>query len=237
MGTRDYINQYKETWPIWRWEVRWERWLNSHYGDNEIRKREKIVYSLLALYPEKKRAREFQVTDLEDWKIIRARQVKPITLAGEVYVLHSFFKWLINEGCDCPSNPVCLEAKVRSVPATPDLSLAQLRHLWNACLQPVDKQMLLTVLQCASTREAASQLGRSQAWMSARYAHLRALAQFPPIKLNVLHKAFVRLASRLGERAVLALLTEGNTLTEVPARSDSHDAVRPVEASLVAAPA
>lgn len=219
MAQGSWVNQYKESWPIWKLEVRWERWLSGQYSDSEAWRRMRVVYSLLELYPTKKYPKDFLTPDIEDWKIVRGREVKPITLVKDVWMLHQFFNWLIGETDSAIQiNPVCLEAKVRSVPAMPDLSLRQLQHLWRAAILPVDRRMLSAVLQCESTREAAGQLGRSVSWMSKRYRHLRELASFPPeIKLRNLRKCFAKLALRLGERAVLALLAEQGTLDKTDA--------------------
>jgi site-specific recombinase XerC len=213
----DSTRYKKYSHPIWRLEVAWERWMDATASSKYADRAAGVVFNFLSAFPEKHKPEDFCITDVEDWRILRSREISARTVEYEMIALRGFFDFIISKGV-LRSNPVHVARAARRCSATPRITLAELRALWNCAIQPADKRMLQEVLSCESLRLASERLHLATSTMGYKFRHLRVLAQLPPeIKLRNLRKAYLALAQRLGERAVRALLSEAGTATELPA--------------------
>ena len=222
--------------PIWLAEIAFEKWLrDAGYAESVQIEKSRVVYNFINAFPAKRKPEDFCITDVQDWAIVRRREITANGLDKELRILKGFFEFLQSYHGFRGPNPVHVGAQVRTKPAKPSISLAELRRLVAVAIQPVDRRMILLCLQSASLREVCDQIGRCNSTLTARFHHLRELAQIPPsIKLRNLRRAYLSLAQRLGERAVLALILEDRAQTELP--PDGVAAVRAMEPLRVVAP-
>ena len=197
----------RHEWPIWKQEVEYEAVLRSSTSRRNYIRVSGDLYDFLTAYPKHREAKQFLVTHVEDY-LESVKRERGEGAARNVYIaLRAFFGWLKREKGLRHANPVTLKRHHRQRVATPLVELEQLTKLCKlADCGARDRQIVYGALSGQTRKELAQLVGLKPCSVSARFACLRAKAEFPPVPLRQLRAAYERLCMRLGARLASASL-------------------------------
>lgn len=193
--------------PIWQYEVQWEGFCRKTLPQKQYERYTNVLYSFLKAFPKKQTPSEFYVTDVEDWAVMRGREVRPRTLETEIAIIRYFFEWLRVEIGLGLANPATRRKTPRQPREEFHISLEQLEYLFAACQVEKDRLIVRQSLEGKKLREIAAQIGLAPETIRGRFARLRKRSNFP-LQMKHLPRAYERLCFRLGEMKALAYLED-----------------------------
>ena len=207
MGVKRVGNKKNYHREIWQWEVQYEAVQRASVSRDYYLTCTTNVYDFLCAYPDKRTAKEFQLSDVVDYLIglQRTKGYSHNSCARVGHDIAAFWNWMRRYKDSNLPNMRCdsFETKRMSITA---LSEAQFLRLVDACVTDEDRFLLREALLGTKNKDIRARAQWTPMALAYRWNRLRKRANVDWVTIRTLSKSYRAMLLRLGAEQLSRLI-------------------------------